>query len=290
VEAGARLAELTYLGSAPVPLPPHLLQEWFDSRLHGEYARVSELLITAVAEIKTAALLVDEALMGPSFLASGLTDDIFVEDVLPGWRLQPLIHQARADFVPAGEEVMHYCADTLPRQVGLPGSRNEINRLVADEGDLFGAATLAAADDEVLEFLDNRQYRIFSLNRYRLGFASRSTNNSAPYLPGSREKAEEFFSIGGFDPVLEIYRDAALWNDVVATKDEGIVISAYVELVRTSTVNAVLDKTFDLRVLRAAEKSLAEILDGDLTVKRALTATALVSALVGEDATMLFVF
>lgn len=185
---------------------------------------------------------------------------------------------------------MHYCADTLPKQVGLPGSRKEVNRLVASEGDLLGAATLSATDDEVLDFLDNRRYRAFSLNRYRLGLASRSTN-PAPYLPGSREQAEELLSIGGFDPVLEIYQDAALWNDVVATKDEGIVISAYVELVRTSTVNAVLDNTFDLRVLRAPEKSLANILGGDLSVRRALAATALVSALVGEDdATMLFVF
>lgn len=289
VEAGARLAELTYLGTAPVPLPAGLLQEWFDSRLHGDYGRVSELLVTEVADIATAALLVDEALMGPSFLAAGVIDDVFVEDVLPAWRLRPLIHQARADFVPAdSDEAVHHCASTLPGQVGLPGSRDEINRLLDTEGDPFGANALTVTGDDVVDLFDDR-YRIFALERYRLGFATRSTN-PAPYLPGRLERAEEFASMGGFEPILEVYRDTALWNDAAVAKDEAIVLRGYVELVRTIMVDAMLNKTFDLRVLRSAEAAVVELLGAGLVAEWGVTAAALVSHLLGDDATTLFVF
>jgi hypothetical protein len=152
----------------------------------------------------------------------------------------------------------------------------------------YCSAALIVTDDSVLEPIFNDRYRAFALERYRQGFAARSTD-SAPYLPGSREKAEKAASTGGFEPVLEVYQDTALCNAIALSEDEAIVLGAYMELVRTTVVHAVLDKTFDLRVLRPVDAAVAQTFGADFTSEACLTTETLSSALIGDDSTTLFI-
>lgn len=168
IEGSARFRECRWLAWLPLK-DPMILDEWVSTSVHGVYRPAFELVLEEIGLGRVGQALFDHALLGAVDLISGPEGDsttIFVEDVLPSWRLQRSVASARNEVVGSTRAEL---ADLQRRDFGVPHGmggdsavRHHSTR--AASGDKGWFVNLRATEgEEAVE----QQYRGILLRRLR---------------------------------------------------------------------------------------------------------------------------
>lgn len=120
IEACARFEERRVLELLPDGVDR--IEAWEARNIHGVYAPAYRYLQERLGDTDAALAIIDVAFMSPIDLAfSGMTKhELYVEDVLPHFRLPRLAEAATQIFWPEADEDLHaFLGTTLARQAGL---------------------------------------------------------------------------------------------------------------------------------------------------------------------------
>lgn len=215
VEAAARMWELQLLrrfGATGA-----LVEEWYQRAIFGVYKPAYDYLWSELGDPWLSRLAIDIALTSPVDLAcSGATDGvIYVEDVLPSWRLPRVVRSMRDEFWPAdrsGQELE--VRRNIAMRAGIPTP--EATLAAALSGPISGA-TAWSADvklQEVPEEITGIEYYEGMQNEIRRGFKARYDDALVFLFP---EKAPEVFQ-----PALEYFRDISFFHESPAGERSSV--------------------------------------------------------------------
>ena len=262
------MTEFALLQTTTEDIPQHLVDEWADTRLHGQYRRVTELLVNQIGSTRASLLICDEALNGWCCLESvSRGRPIIVEEVLPSWRLLRLVRAARGSILP-----------------GDPAMQSTwFSDLSGDQQPMLEIANLDPAG--LLNFeregdVFDLRYRRWMLDRFVQGLNMR-LRGTRPTVIHSLEVARQLDEAGGFQPLVEYYPDGLSYSRKVIEDSPDLLVRCYAEVVYNGVAAAVCGRDWDLTYLRVFEQGTARLIQG--FDEGRLDVRSLLIVLVGEE-------
>jgi hypothetical protein len=275
IEGSARVWEVRLLQAMNASAAA--LSDWHEMSVFGDYKPVYDLLLRTIGSPQLSLMAAEQALLGPIDVAgsgAGAPGTIYVEDVLPAWRLARLLARVGGVLWPGDSPGRRRLAQAdLARLVPMTTPRHALAELADQplntaDGWFADVRRGGATDEEV-----HAQYRSFMMREIQRGFRLRLEDPLAFLAPAEPDV---------FQPVLEIYSDSAFFHDPPTNPSPFLPVRAYTDLMRNTACLALLTDgdMSDFRVVeratmdRFAEQEVRDMIDAGEFVRQHMKAAS----------------